>query len=56
MAEFARSSSDMMPGTGYAFLVMSIVLGMAAGGSGAFPLLAGTAMLVPVGLMYLMRK
>jgi hypothetical protein len=56
MAEFARSSSDKMPGAGYAFLVISIVLGMAAGGSGAFPLLAGIAMLVLASLMYLMGK
>jgi hypothetical protein len=53
----ALTTSDKMTGAAYIFLVVSIVIGMAVNGADTgFPLIAGIAMLILTGLMYLMGK
>jgi hypothetical protein len=53
----AHTTSDKMTGAAYIFLVVSIVIGMAVNSADTgFPLIAGIAMVILTGLMYLMGK
>ena len=47
--------SSKMTGSGLAFLAASIVIGTGFGGGGAYPLVAGAAMLVVLAIGYLSR-
>ena len=45
-----------MTGAGYRFLIVAIILGAATGGFGGFPIPAGIAMLLLVGLACVMGR